>query len=76
MVPLFSGLGSPTEVGRDWGVFALLTGAPLLDRVRGDTESTPPPTPPIPNRSPYDGVSESAGALTFVFLYFFISHTH
>lgn len=47
-----------------------------LDRVGGGAESTPRPTPPIPNWSPYDGVSEGSGALTFVFLYFFISHTH
>lgn len=88
VVPLFSGLGSPREVG---GVAGGLRpchrrplretqGKTLLDGVGGERRSPdagrprPDPDPdPVPHARPR---SEGSGALAFVFLYFFISHTH
>lgn len=39
-------------------------------------ESTRWPQPTDPKQVPHDRVSEGSSALAFVFLYFFISHTH
>lgn len=89
VVPHFYVLGSPREVGRDRRAYSFLTGAPsrrprdtrsstvaAAGLAGGGAESMRRPHPTDPETVPHDRVSEGSGALAFVFLYFFISHTH
>lgn len=85
VVPLFSGLGSPREVGGWPGAFALVTGAPSgrLRERRSSTaweERSAAPTrgahAPTPTRSRTHGRAAKAQALLLLFFFISLFHIH